>query len=1471
MKRIILLLTALCFYSKFIYSEDRKNLTELFSLSELNSVNLKTGEWVETGSDFDSQGPHPLSIKRIFYDVNRHPDELAPEWQWSLPQLNTIGLPLFEMDGYQFTYNQKKELVSAKNKFGQEVTVKRPDSLNLILNLPGQKKIQYQFEVIDKVKRLKKVKKPGFSDTTYTYEKLKKSKKLAIKRRDDSDGRFAEWRYDDQGRVSQILAPTGTTSVPEVVSTFVYHTNQTEVIDSLGGKKVYTFNASDQVTSIEHYLGKLIKKEIFVWEKGELKEQSIYDGEGRLLISNVKTYDKNLRLTEDKWIGDLTGTGAQSSHSVFYTYDSEGRLITEREGAKTLQFRWKDKKIIQKIDGDVTTDYKYDSRDLLIEEITYCHRTTLKTVYGPYNILGLPLEIAKYRNDCLVEHDLFTYTAEGWLSSETIYQGQELVKSMVYERDVAGRVLSQINHKGEQENFLYDAHGNIIQHLSIDRTKPLIMKYDFMNRLISTQDQNAFTYDSNGNTLTKIDEFGNTTYFKYDGLGRLIETIEPPILTPDGSSSARTVYTYDAMNRVISKTDPMGYVTYYQYTARGETKRVDHPDGSFESYEYFPNGKLKKALSRNNRTQEYEYDAHGRLISFRESTPTRLISHKVTRHELDKIEEEIHLHYTSKPFYNQDGSIEKVIVQDKEGAFEFKPESKSNKETSQEALNFPFESHKVINERGETVLETTLTLESGVRVVKRYNARNLIESVKKIDPMGQILTEKLTLYNLNGEIVQEISQGQTIQYRRGPMGRLDQLIEAVGTPKQRITSLKFDSHGNQIGMIKPDGEAISFKYDGGDLIELKSSDQSIHYQYRYDGERLVEAVDLIQGRITSRKYNALDEITEEVQSNGLKLGRQYNSQGLITALILPDSSAIEYVHQEGKLKGIKRISSSGETLAYHQYDDSKEHLIHNLGTLVIEKDQEGRTTKIASPYRTEEYFYEGQLKSVKVNGKTTHTYTYDNLNRLTSDNEHIYGYDERDNLKLIDNEHFDFSPLNEIEKQGYKYDLNGNLIQTPTLRLRYDPLNRLIQAETPSGLITYTYDPFNRRMSRNQTLFIWDGREEIGSYEKGIQDLKVMKGSEIAFCEINQTLYAVQKDFKGTIALYISPFESMEEGPWSYTGKRLDPATGFIFFGARDYDPITRRFISTDPKGFVDGFNLYAYARNNPNSYTDFFGHTSILDSLKSTFNVGLRALTSLYNAIQAYRDWVNNFTGLTIVYHHLEEISYKMLGKSFLAYCGIYPQSAQSGVFGDGEIDAKVRISFAHGILNIRSDLVDNLRQLSITHGGVNIHYVYRPTEGFAWDILKCMAIKFGWVSPEAKEIVRMWKGLIEEMGGVEGGGKIIHYAHSLGGTDTYTALSFLTAEEQKMIDIRTIGSATLIPEEGYYTATNYVSKRDGVCLFDPVRYFKAKFKGNGNTVFVGDFWVLAVPFTDHPMSVDSYQEVIRALGQAFLETYGH
>lgn len=235
----------------------------------------------------------------------------------------------------------------------------------------------------------------------------------------------------------------------------------------------------------------------------------------------------------------------------------------------------------------------------------------------------------------------------------------------------------------------------------------------------------------------------------------------------------------------------------------------------------------------------------------------------------------------------------------------------------------------------------------------------------------------------------------------------------------------------------------------------------------------------------------------------------------------------------------------------------------------------------------------------------------------------------------------------------------------------------------------------------------------------------------------------------------------------------------------------------------------------------------------------------------------------------NIQQIANACFGPNYLVLAGYYNHPLESGVVGYGEINDKVRVTFINGILNRNSDCMETSQMISKLHGGVNVHYIYRPTKGWTDDLLQSVSVWFGSLTPQSNLLAKTWKELIAEMGGSEGNGMILHYAHSIGASDTWNARTLLTKEEKAMIRVITVGSPFMIHKDGLHSVVNYVSVRDGVpiiSLLDPFGYFN---KDGYNVILVGSL-LEGMPFVDHPIYSPNYLNIFYSLGKQFVETFG-
>jgi RHS repeat-associated protein len=217
--------------------------------------------------------------------------------------------------------------------------------------------------------------------------------------------------------------------------------------------------------------------------------------------------------------------------------------------------------------------------------------------------------------------DPASYTVDA-AGNRTAKTDQATAVTSNYTYDAIYQLLQATQAGNTTESYTYDPVGNRLSSLGVSP-----YAYNSSNELTSTPNA-TYTYDNNGNTVTKTDSTGTTQYawdyenrltsvtlpgsggtvnFKYDPFGRRIEKI-----TPSGTS----IYAYDGDN-LIEETDGNGAVVA-RYT---DTLNIDEPlamlrAGATSFYEQDGLGSVTSLTNAAGAVAEtYTYDAFGKLTA----------------------------------------------------------------------------------------------------------------------------------------------------------------------------------------------------------------------------------------------------------------------------------------------------------------------------------------------------------------------------------------------------------------------------------------------------------------------------------------------------------------------------------------------------------------------------------------------------------------------------------------------------------------------------------------------------------------------------------------------------------------------------------------------------------------------------------------------------------------------------------------
>jgi len=390
--------------------------------------------------------------------------------------------------------------------------------------------------------------------------------------------------------------------------------------------------------------------------------------------------------------------------------------------------------------------------------------------------------------------------------------------------------------------------------------------------------------------------------------------------------------------------------------------------------------------------------------------------------------------------------------------------------------------------------------------------------------------------------------------------------------------------------------------------------QNLHYTYDPIGN-IISIRDDAQQRIffRNKRVDPSQDYTYDATYRLIQTeGREHLGQ-------LRDPTTTLHGRQDGLHHFVTRSNHSNDKMCMGSYRESYEY--DSAGNLLSMRHHNAASSE-GSWTRHYEYNERSQLESLDVNNRLSHTrigsiresYLYDgdmgvHGNITAMPRLRMMSWDFKDQLKASSKQLANDGIV--PETTWYTYDAAGKRVRKVTEKAYHSESQptRLKETLYLSGMynIFRTYSSANRDVTLQlETINILEQDRRIALIEirsKGNDSKIPPKLIRYQFSN-HQTSVTLELNDQGEIISYeeYTPYgstsyqavQSQTEIPkrYRFTGKERDE-TGLYYHGSRYYASWLGRWVSGDPKGLIDGLNLFVYVRGNPVVYTDPSGTQS--------------------------------------------------------------------------------------------------------------------------------------------------------------------------------------------------------------------------------------------------------------------------------------
>ena len=449
----------------------------------------------------------------------------------------------------------------------------------------------------------------------------------------------------------------------------------------------------------------------------------------------------------------------------------------------------------------------------------------------------------------------------------------------------------------------------------------------------------------------------------------------------------------------------------------------------------------------------------------------------------------------------------------------------------------------------------------------------------KTTPAGQLTDYVHDKYGLLAKIDSKWNgkTDRSIKYEYDPFDRIVKIDYGSGNVETRA----YDSWGKLIVSNK-NGRESTFQYDYfGRLI--RKTDGGLEYRYTYNPYGQRTGMELKNGGLTHteiKEYDAFGRLVS-IKSRGKTVVYQYNSRNQLVAQIV-DKIPIEFTYTKYGQLETKVLGGQAAPVFALKYFYSPDGMI--AGRVVDGKfqmysyDKRGQLLRVADMQGNvaESYVYDpaGNILSKTIDGKTT-TYTYDKANQLVSSTA-------------------------DGKVTHYEYDAAGRLIKEGDKNYAYGWLDKVLSVtENGREIASFRYHndgQISKAIYGDKVEeFLWDGLALV--WRSGVSYVNepyVTGGNPILSSKdgvmFNDMLGSTLNIGGKTVNM--TAFGESDDTNAMYTGKPYIGELGYAFL-FRNYRSDYGKWTTSDPLGYPDGWNNFAYVDNKCSSSIDCLGLTN--------------------------------------------------------------------------------------------------------------------------------------------------------------------------------------------------------------------------------------------------------------------------------------